>query len=297
AAGVPLKKPVAGIAMGLMVKDEDKGVNGDYVILTDIQGLEDHIGDMDFKVAGTYDGITAIQMDIKVKGLTIDLLRQALKQAKDARVFILDRIKEVIAEPRKTVSTFAPKVEVIQIKPDQIGLVIGGGGATIKKIIEQTETEIDINDEGRVVITGEKLEKIQQAKDWILGMTREITVGETFEHGKVMRIVDFGAFVEVLPGREGLVHVSKMAVGFVKNPSEIVKLGDEVKVRVEEIDEMGRVNLSMLFGDDLVKAQQQRQERSNNRFGNNNRGGRDNDEHRNSDFKRDGFRVKRDFRR
>ncbi len=254
-AGVPIKKPVAGIAMGLMVKNEDEGIKeGEYVVLTDIQGLEDHIGDMDFKVTGTVDGITAIQMDIKVKGVTTKVLTQALEQAKKARLYIIERILEVIPEPRKSVSQFAPKIQVLNIKKAQIGEVIGAGGKVIRQIIEQTGAEIDIDDEGKVIIAAVKLDGLEKAVKWIDSLTRDIELGEVFETATVQRVVDFGAFVEFLPGREGLVHVSKMSTQFVKNPGDIVKEGDTVKVRVDTIDEVGRIGLSMLFGEDINKA-------------------------------------------
>jgi polyribonucleotide nucleotidyltransferase len=255
-AGVPIKKPVAGIAMGLMVKNEERGiVEGEYLILTDIQGLEDHIGDMDFKVAGTRDGITALQMDIKVKGVNTEILRQALDQAKKARLFILDEMAKVIAEPRKQVSKYAPKIRIINIRKEQIGEVIGAGGKVIREIIESTGAEIDINDEGRVVISAVSEENLEKAVAWVDGLTREIQVGEVFEHAKITKITDFGAFAEFLPGREGLIHVSRMSTDYVSNPADVVSEGQEVKIRVDSIDDMGRLRLSMLFGEDAQKAQ------------------------------------------
>jgi polyribonucleotide nucleotidyltransferase len=222
-AGVPIKKPVAGIAMGLMVLSEQRGiVDDEYVVLTDIQGLEDHIGDMDFKVAGTRDGITALQMDIKVKGVTTQVLSQALKQAKDARFKILDVMAKAIDKPRDSVSQFAPKIETMQIKPEQIGKVIGSAGKIIKEIIETTGADVDINDEGRVVVTAVNQKAIQEAIEWIEGLTREVQMGEEFKDATVTSVVDFGAFVEILPGREGLVHVSQMSTGFVSKPHDIV---------------------------------------------------------------------------
>lgn len=253
-AGVPIKKPVAGIAMGLMVKNENLGVNGDYVVLTDIQGLEDHIGDMDFKVTGTVDGITAIQMDIKVKGINTQVLTQALDQAKKARLYIIDRILEVIPEPRKQLSPYAPKIQTLKIDPSKIGDVIGAGGKIIKKIIEVTGAEIDIDDDGNVFVTSTDEEAIKKAIDWVDGLTRELVVGEVFEQAEVKTLMNFGAFVEVLPGRDGLVHVSRMSADYVSNPADVVKEGDKVKVRVEAIDDDGKVSLSMLFGDDIAKA-------------------------------------------
>jgi len=276
-AGVPIKKMVAGIAMGLMVKSEERGiVEGEYVVLTDIQGLEDHIGDMDFKVAGTADGITAVQMDIKVKGITTHVMAQALDQAKEARLFILEKMAAVISTPRATVSKYAPKIQVIQVAKDQIGEVIGPGGRVIRAIIEATGAEIDINDEGRVVIASPDEAKLKQAVEWVEGITRELKAGEVFENAKITRMMNFGAFAEVLPGREGLIHVSKMAVGFVSDPHDVVEEGQTVKVRVDEIDEMGRVNLSMLFGDDIEKSRQSAAERgggSRGGFGGGSRGG------------------------
>jgi len=275
-AGVPIKKMVAGIAMGLMVKSEERGiVDGEYVVLTDIQGLEDHIGDMDFKVAGTADGITAVQMDIKVKGITTKVMAQALDQAKEARLFILDKMAAVINTPRATVSKYAPKIQVLHVAKDQIGEVIGPGGRVIRAIIEATGADIDVNDEGRIVICSTDETKLKQAVEWVEGITREIKAGEVFENAKITRMMNFGAFAEVLPGREGLIHVSKMAVTYVADPHTVVSEGQIVKVRVEEIDELGRVNLSMLFGDDIEKARQNASDRGGSRggFGGGDRGG------------------------
>ena len=275
-AGVPIKKPVAGIAMGLMVKDETKGiVEGEYVILTDIQGLEDHIGDMDFKVAGTIDGITAIQMDIKVKGITTPVLAKALNQAKKARLFIIDKILAVIPEPREQLSPYAPKIKTLKIDKDKIGDVIGAGGKIIKKIIEETGAQIDIDDDGNVFVTCIDEAGLNQAINWVDSLTRELEVGEIFENAEVKTLMNFGAFVEVLPGRDGLVHVSKMSPDYVANPSQIVKEGDKIKVRVESVDEDGKISLSMLFGDDIAKAAANA---GNRRNGNN--GGNNNDNNR-----------------
>ncbi|NMC35847.1 polyribonucleotide nucleotidyltransferase [Candidatus Beckwithbacteria bacterium] len=287
-AGVPIKKPVAGIAMGLMVKDENKPITeGEYVVLTDIQGLEDHIGDMDFKVTGTRDGITAIQMDIKVTGVTTELLTKALDAAKKARLFILDEMAKIIAEPRQQVSQFAPKIKVLHIKKEQIGEVIGSGGKIIRNIIETTGAEVDINDEGRVVVTAVDPEAVQKAADWIEGITREIQVGEVFEAATVVKITDFGAFVEYLPGREGLVHVSKMSADYVSDPHQVVAEGDKVKVRVDDMDEMGRVRLSMLFGEDIEKAKQRNGNGGGDRG---DRGGRSGGGFRSGGSDRGGFR-------
>lgn len=251
-AGVPIKKAVAGIAMGLLVKDPKKGIVGDdYLILTDIQGLEDHIGDMDFKVAGTKEGITALQMDIKVSGITTEVLDKALSQAKTAREVILEEMAKTLSEPRKQLSKYAPKVKVIQVAKEQIGEVIGPGGRIIRQIIAETGAEVDVNDEGRVTVSGMEKEAVDKAVAWIEGLTREINPGEIFDEATVKRLMPFGAFVEFLPGREGMVHVSKMSPKYVEKPEDVVALGDKVKVRVEEIDTLGRINLSMLFGEKI----------------------------------------------
>ena len=236
-AGVPIKKPVAGIAMGLI-----KGQN-DFTILTDIQGLEDHFGDMDFKVAGTRDGITALQMDIKVTGVSREILKAALAQAKEARLFILDKMAEVIAEPRPELSPYAPRMVTMQIDPDKIRDVIGTGGKTIRSIIAETGVEIDIKDDGTVYIASVDLEAANKAVKRITELTKEVDVGEVYE-GTVTRIAKFGAFVEILPGKEGLIHISKLAKERVANVEDVVKVGDVVQVKVIEIDQQGRINLS-----------------------------------------------------
>jgi len=238
-AGVPLKKPVAGIAMGLLVEA------GNYVVLTDIQGLEDHLGDMDFKIAGTDTGITALQMDIKIPGITPEILKDALDKAKQARLSILGIMAKTIAKPRAQVSAFAPKIATLNIPVEKIGELIGPGGKTIKKIIKDSGCEVDVDDDGRVVITGIDQKKLEEAKTWINGLTREFKVGEEFD-GKVVRIEPFGAFVELLPGRDGLVHVSRMSAGYVADPNTIVKMGQVLHVRVREIDEQNRVSLTTL---------------------------------------------------
>jgi polyribonucleotide nucleotidyltransferase len=242
-AGVPITAPVAGISIGMM-SEGDK-----YTLLTDIIGLEDFSGDMDFKVAGTEKGITAIQLDVKIPGLTDQQVSEILDRARAARMKILEVLVNAIPEPRSAVSEYAPKIEQIQVPVEKIGEVIGPSGKNIKAIIAQTGADVDIDDDGKVSITGISAESVQKAVDWISGMTREVVPGEEFE-GEVKRILPFGAFVEYLPGREGMVHVSKMKRGFVKDPSEVVALGDVVKVRVEERDQQGRINLTMLLGDD-----------------------------------------------
>lgn len=236
-AGVPIKKPVAGIAMGLV-----KGEN-DFTILTDIQGLEDHFGDMDFKVAGTKDGITALQMDIKVTGVNKEILSQALKQAKEARDFILQKMTAVIAEPRAELSPYAPRMVTMQIDPEKIRDVIGPGGKTIRSIIADTGVEIDIQDDGTVYIASVDMVAADKAVKRITDLTKEVQVGEIYD-GVVTKIAKFGAFVEILPGKEGLVHISKLANERVANVEDVVRVGDSIMVKVVEIDQQGRINLS-----------------------------------------------------
>ena len=237
AAGVPIKAPVAGIAMGLI----SDGTN--YTVLTDIQGLEDHLGDMDFKVAGTKDGITALQMDIKIQGITEQILREALTQAKKARFEILEELTSTIAEPRKELSPYAPKIEMISIHPDKIKVVIGRGGETINSIIDETGVKIDIDQEGHVSIASTDAAMIQRAKEIIEDLTREIEVGQVYE-GTVRRIEKFGAFVEIAKGKDGLVHISDLAHERVGKVEDVLALGDKVTVKVIEIDGQGRINLS-----------------------------------------------------
>ncbi|SHE73196.1 polyribonucleotide nucleotidyltransferase [Atopostipes suicloacalis DSM 15692] len=236
-AGVPIKAPVGGIAMGLVMDDED------YTILTDIQGLEDHLGDMDFKVAGTRDGITALQMDIKIEGITTKILEEALEAAKKARLLILDNIEAEIPAPREELNAYAPKIESMNINPDKIKVVIGKGGETINKIIDETEVKIDINDEGLVSIYGEDAEMIARAKQIIEELTEEVEVGKIY-NGTVKRVESYGAFVEIFKGTEGLCHVSEISDRFVKNTSDVVSVGDQLEVKVLEVDKLGRVNLS-----------------------------------------------------
>jgi len=242
-AGVPIESPVAGISIGMMSDEKD------YVLLTDIIGLEDFSGDMDFKVAGTEKGVTAIQLDVKVPGLTVQQITETFERAKAARTQILEKMLATIPQSRTEVSEYAPKIEVLQIPVEKIGEVIGPGGRVIKNIIATTGATVDVEDDGTVTISGTEDEAVNKAVEWVKGLTREVQVGEVFE-GPVKRILPFGAFVEILPGKEGMVHVSKMAQGFVKNPEEVVQIGNTVKVRVVEIDDQGRINLSMLFGPD-----------------------------------------------
>lgn len=244
-AGVPIKKPVAGVAMGLLKYGDD------FAILTDIQGLEDHYGDMDFKVAGTKDGITAIQMDIKIKGIGREILSQALEQARVGRLFILDKMLAVISKPRPELSPYAPRIITFDIDPDRIRDVIGPGGKIIRKIIEETGAEIDIEDSGRVFIAAADAKAGAKAQEIIKRLTADVEVGATYM-GKVTRLMNFGAFVEILPGKEGLVHISQLAKERVAKVEDVVNVGDEIMVKVVEIDKQGRINLSrkVLLGGD-----------------------------------------------
>lgn len=236
-AGVPIKAPVAGVAMGL-VKD------GDYfTILTDIQGLEDALGDMDFKVAGTKNGITAIQMDIKIDGINKEIFKQALAQAKRGREHIMGIMLDCISEPRKELSKYAPKITTIHVDPEKISKIIGPGGKTIKKIVEETGAKIDIEEDGRVYIAAVNSEEAAKAIDMINGITAEAEVGKVYT-GKVTRLMAFGAFVEILPGKEGLVHISQLSTERVNKVEDVVSIGDEIVVKVTEIDQKGRINLS-----------------------------------------------------
>ncbi|MDF2649903.1 MAG: polyribonucleotide nucleotidyltransferase [Paenibacillus sp.] len=236
-AGVPIKAPVAGIAMGL-IKDGDH-----FSILSDIQGMEDHLGDMDFKVAGTAEGITALQMDIKIDGIDRSILQQSLQQAKEGRLHILGKMVSRISEPKKTLSKYAPKILTMNINPDKIRDVIGAGGKIINKIIEETGVKIDIEQDGRVFIASSNQEMNEKARSIIEGIVREVIVGETYL-GTVKRVEKFGAFVEILPGKEGLVHISQISTERVAKVEDVVNIGDQITVKVTEIDQQGRVNLS-----------------------------------------------------
>ncbi|MNM71405.1 Polyribonucleotide nucleotidyltransferase [compost metagenome] len=236
-AGVPIKAPVAGVAMGL-IKD------GEHVsILTDIQGMEDHLGDMDFKVAGTAEGVTAIQMDIKIDGIDRAILQDALGQAKEGRMFILSKMMEVIQKPKETLSEYAPKILTMNINPDKIRDVIGAGGKIINKIIEETGVKIDIEQDGRVFIASSNQEMNDKARSIIEGIVKEVVVGEIYT-GTVKRIEKFGAFVEILPGKDGLVHISQVSTERVAKVEDVLAIGDVITVKVTEIDQQGRVNLS-----------------------------------------------------
>ena len=246
AAGVPIKRPVSGVAMGL-IREENE-----FSVLTDLQGLEDALGDMDFKVAGTTEGVTAIQMDIKIAGINRAILEQALKQAHDGRMFILGKMLEAIPAVRPELSKYAPRIITMMINPDKIRDVIGAGGKVIKKIVEDTGVKIDIEDDGRVMIMSNDAEASAKAVKIIEDLVREVEVGQVYL-GKVVRITDFGAFVEVLPGKDGLVHISQLALERVNKVEDVVKVGDEILVKCTEIDKQGRVNLSRKV---LLKEQQ-----------------------------------------
>jgi len=236
-AGVPIKEAVAGIALGL-IKEDKKAL-----VLTDITGLEDHFGDMDFKVAGTKNGVTAVQLDLKIDGIGIDLLNECLLQAKEGRLFVLDKINAALAHPREQLSSYAPRINIVKVNPEKIGELIGPGGKTIKKIIAQTGASIDIQEDGNVLVASNDSAKSEEAIKMIKAIAEDIEVGRIYI-GKVKRIVAFGAFCEIAPGKDGLVHVSELADHFVKNVEEVVKVGDEIKVKVIGIDELGRINLS-----------------------------------------------------
>jgi len=237
-AGVPIKAPVAGIAMGLVM-----GEDGNYKVLTDIAGIEDALGDMDFKVAGTAEGITALQMDIKVKGISLEIMKEALAQAREARLYVLEKMRETISESRGELSRYAPRMYRIQIPAEKIGTVIGPGGRVIRSIIEETKCTIDVEDDGTVNVGSTSEEMANRAIEIIKGLTKDVEVG-TIYTGKVTRLLNFGAFVEIMPGKEGLVHISELADYRVPSVEDVVQVGDEIMVMVTEIDSMGRINLS-----------------------------------------------------
>ena len=237
-AGVPIKRPVAGIAMGLVLEGEK------HAILSDILGPEDFLGDMDFKVAGDEKGITAFQMDIKVEGITTEIMRQALAQAKEGRIFILRKMLAVCPEPRAEMSSYAPRIETIQIKPSKIGVVIGPGGKQIRAIVEETGVEIDINDSGLVSIASTNAEAMAKAKAIIVGLTSEAEVGRIY-NGRITSIVQFGFFVEIFPGKEGLCHISEISTKRIQNIHDTpFREGDMVEVKVLDVNDRGQIKLS-----------------------------------------------------
>jgi polyribonucleotide nucleotidyltransferase len=235
--GVPLKDSVAGVAMGLIYED------GKYSILTDILGSEDHLGDMDFKVAGTRSGITAMQMDIKISGISKEIMQEALEQAREGRFYILDKMAEVIDGPAKNISTYAPKIMTVKVASDKIGTIIGPGGKTVRSIIEKTGAEVNVDDDGTVTIYSKNSDGAKMAYDMINELTEDVEVGKIYE-GRVKKIVDFGAFIEILPGKEGLCHISQLEFRRVNKVTDVLNVGDRVRVKVREIDSQGRVNLS-----------------------------------------------------
>jgi len=239
-AGVPLKRPVAGIAMGLMIDHKNPE---NYIILSDIQGAEDFAGDMDFKVAGTSEGITALQMDIKVTGITIEIMRAALAQAKEGRAHIMGKVLEILPEVRAELSPHAPRIHKVMINPEKIKEVIGKGGETIQKITGETGTQIDIEDSGLIMIYSDDAHAAERAKNWIESIVVEPEIGKVYD-AKVVRIMDFGAFVEFMPGREGLVHISQLADERVEKVTDVIREGEEIRVKLLEKDDRGRFNLS-----------------------------------------------------
>jgi polyribonucleotide nucleotidyltransferase len=237
-AGVPLKAPVAGIAMGL-IKEGD-----DFAVLTDILGDEDHLGDMDFKVAGSEDGVTALQMDIKINGITREIMERALEQAREGRLGVLENMNDVISKPREEMSEYAPRLITFKIDPEKIRDVIGKGGATIRQLTEETGTNVDIGDDGTVTIASVDKAAGEEARRRVELLTADVEVGQIYE-GRVIKLMDFGAFVNILPGRDGLVHISQISNKRVESVSDELSEGDDVRVKVLEVDRQGRIRLSM----------------------------------------------------
>ncbi|MDP4011986.1 MAG: polyribonucleotide nucleotidyltransferase [Candidatus Nanoarchaeia archaeon] len=264
-AGVPITAPVSGIAMGLIIEGKD------VAILSDIMGIEDFNGDMDFKIAGTAKGITAIQLDVKTLNLTPAILEKALEQAKVGRAEMLKSVTDAIDAPRKEVSTYAPKIKLVKVPVDKIGELIGPGGKAIKKLMADTGTHIDVEDDGSVSISGIEKAGIEKAIEYVEGLGKEVTAGEIYE-GEVVRIMPFGAFVNILPGKDGMVHVSDMSEGYVADANDIVHIGDKVQVRVKEVDEMGRVNLSMRMDPSTDKPKEDRRPKPSYNRGGGDRG-------------------------
>jgi polyribonucleotide nucleotidyltransferase len=269
-AGVPIKAPVAGVAMGL-IKEGEK-----YIILTDIQGAEDHLGDMDFKVAGTTRGITALQMDIKIKGINPQIMSEALEQARLARLFILGKMMEVLPAPRTELKPHAPRIQIIKIPVDKIGAIIGPGGKMIRALQEETGTKIDISDDGSVFIAATDGIGFDKARERIEALTETPQIGRIYT-GKVVRIADFGAFVEIMPNIDGLVHISQLDSERVEKVEDVVQMGDEITVMVTDIDDVGKVRLSrqaVLEGWTAEEARERDSKRSGPRPGGGDRGGR-----------------------
>ncbi len=274
-AGVPIKAPVSGVAMGLVAEGDR------YVILTDIQGIEDALGDMDFKVTGTRKGITALQMDIKVRGLSYEILEKALAQAYEGRMYIMEKMLETIGEPHAELSPYAPRIITVQIDPEKIGKVIGPGGKTIRTIQEETGVRIDIEEDGTVFIASSDGEGSERAIQMVEALTEEAEIGKIYT-GKVVRTTDFGAFVEILPGTDGMVHISQLADYRVPSVEDVVRVGDEIMVMVIDIDREGKIRLSrqaVLEGWTAEQARQNDQRRPSGgrggRGGSRGRGGRD----------------------
>ena len=249
-AGIPIKKPVSGIAMGLIERVNEDG-SSDYAILSDIQGMEDFLGDMDFKVTGTPDGVTAMQMDIKVHGLSREILEKALIQAKEGRAHILENMLEEIPEPRKELSRYAPRCISMRVHPDKVRLVIGPGGKNVNKIVEETGCKVDISDDdvGLIMIYSENQEGAEKARNMIDYLTADVEVGKVYE-GEVKRIMNFGAFIEILPDKEGLLHISKISNHRIDKVEDVLNIGDKIEVKVTEIDNQNRINLTRK---DLIK--------------------------------------------
>jgi len=280
-AGVPMKKPVAGIAMGLITESNAPGAR--YAILSDILGEEDHLGDMDFKVAGTADGITGFQMDIKIAGVNPEIMRNALDQAKRGRLHILSIMNKTISKPLDEISEYAPKIVTLRIDTDKIGALIGPGGKNIKALCEQYSVKISTEDDGTVTIFGKSSIDTEDAKAAVLGIVLDPEVGKIYE-GTVKRIMDFGAFVEILPGKEGLVHISKLSRQRVAQVTDVVREGEKIKVKLIEIDKAGRINLSYI---DAIDPGFSNEGNRGHSGGNSSGGNSDRNSDRNSDNRRD----------
>ncbi|MCB1196658.1 polyribonucleotide nucleotidyltransferase, partial [bacterium] len=290
-AGVPIKSPVAGIAMGLV-----SGENA-LVVISDILGSEDACGDMDFKVAGTKDGVTAFQLDLKVDGITREIFKDALYQAREGRLHILNVMAHTLAQPRNELSAYAPSILSFEIDQSKIGLVIGPGGKNIKKIIEDYQVSIDINDDGIVTVSSVNQSGVNEAANYIKLLTAEVEVGETYT-GTVKNLVDFGAFVEILPGKEGLIHISRLSPTRINHPSDVLSIGDQISVRVYEIDDRDRINLELLIdGKPIERAERsERTERTPREGSQNSHGGHHSSRGSKPHSQRSGFPIRNDKR-